>query len=98
MILFFSQNLPISRRLPQGRRGLKYCEVYNNGSNTLSPPAREAWIEISVYVGNKAQKWQSPPAREAWIEIDREHRAHSDTKQSPPAREAWIEIVAISQH
>ena len=33
-----------------------------------SPPAREAWIEISRCLFN-SQNSASPPAREAWIEM-----------------------------
>ena len=34
-------------RLPQGRRGLKWCVCLVLSGNTESPPAREAWIEIN---------------------------------------------------
>ena len=35
----------------------------------MSPPAREAWIEISLRRFLHYQRARSPPAREAWIEI-----------------------------
>ena len=55
-----------------------------------SPPAREAWIEISPVCPTRSTLW-SPPAREAWIEIA-QRRGQPASEPSPPAREAWIEI------
>ena len=37
--------------------------------NPVSPPAREAWIEIFVTINAEQILSRSPPAREAWIEI-----------------------------
>ena len=37
---------PPLRRLPRGRRGLKYGVTLLSGVTLMSPPAREAWIEI----------------------------------------------------
>ena len=56
----------------------------------MSPPAREAWIEMS-FSSFFAGFFPSPPAREAWIEIKLAYVYGADNK-SPPAREAWIEI------
>ncbi len=35
----------------------------------MSPPTREAWIEICVLVHVGFCRISSPPTREAWIEI-----------------------------
>ena len=60
-----------------------------------SPPAREAWIEISSGTLRSSSAVTSPPAREAWIEI--RCRAHTllCRRWSPPAREAWIEMLSV---
>ena len=62
-----------------------------SSSQGLSPPAREAWIEIAANSAPGTLRW-SPPAREAWIEI-LELEIEGGEAASPPAREAWIEIL-----
>ena len=56
----------------------------------MSPPAREAWIEMALW-WPRFPRGTSPPAREAWIEMP-PLRMQEVAKESPPAREAWIEI------
>ena len=50
----------------------------------MSPPAREAWIEMENRAMTVTRHLVSPPAREAWIEI---------LKTAMSSRlEAWIEM------
>ena len=56
------------RRLPRGRRGLKWTALVADIHKMRSPPAREAWIEMALISG-VIRTLMSPPAREAWIEI-----------------------------
>ena len=57
----------------------------------LSPPSREAWIEIPLsYKPGKGG--ESPPSREAWIEIKKTTAIFENVGESPPSREAWIEM------
>ena len=62
------------------------------GPLMLSPPARGAWIEISVG-RNGPHSVASPPARGAWIEMFNWWRVGMELKSPPPARGAWIEIM-----
>ena len=57
----------------------------------MSPPAREAWVEIMQMV-EAALLVVSPPAREAWVEITCCYLRIQHILTSPPAREAWVEI------
>ncbi len=56
------------RRLPHGRRGLKCACGHVDGDGDVSPPSREAWIEIRPRWSCGFSR-RSPPSREAWIEI-----------------------------
>ena len=58
----------------------------------LSPPTREAWIEIFRHLSSSFRYLSSPPTREAWIEIHAD-RVNMMQVRSPPTREAWIEIA-----
>ena len=80
----------IYRRLPPGRRGLKFLWGSFRSSDWTSPPTREAWIEIGIAM-RKSRLTGSPPTREAWIEM-RFWRESAFSCKSPPTREAWIEI------
>ena len=57
----------------------------------LSHPARGAWIEIVIVLGNRGSS-TSHPARGAWIEISLDRALVGDFEKSHPARGAWIEI------
>ena len=59
-----------------------------------SPPARGAWIEMSM-PSLTPFRAASPPARGAWIEMLDVLRRLKPL-WSPPARGAWIEINRIS--
>ena len=59
----------------------------------MSPPVREAWIEILARASRPAF-FMSPPVREAWIEMRTSCKAYVSRVRSPPVREAWIEIIA----
>ena len=51
---------------------MKFVQHGHAAGNVLSPPAREAWIEI-MPSDDRAAANASPPAREAWIEISPRH-------------------------
>ena len=57
-----------TRRPPHGGRGLKCPRSPAASYRIASPPARGAWIEITVG-GSNDSTCLSPPARGAWIEI-----------------------------
>ena len=63
------------------------CPPGADSWRSASPPAREAWIEITG--GKKAHaRLASPPAREAWIEMSSGVTSRQLGRRSPPAREA----------
>ena len=57
----------------------------------MSPPTREAWIEITPITASRRCRFPSPPTREAWIEMML-LLGVSVPIASPPTREAWIEM------
>ena len=80
------------RRLPRGRRGLKYRPLLPTSSariRRLPRGRRGLKCTNDIY---KIITDESPPAREAWIEIARGPASRRAEGESPPAREAWIEI------
>ena len=54
----------------------------------LSPPAREAWIEIRAR-GTDTNRRRSPPAREAWIEMP--PRGARVTRPAVASREGGVD-------
>ena len=57
----------------------------------MSPPTREAWIEM-IRKELDAMRRESPPTREAWIEMIGKTAHGWAEYESPPTREAWIEM------
>ena len=74
---------PASRRPPHGGRGLKFCKGGKVSLSLMSPPARGAWIEITLPSGCLLPGGRSPPARGAWIEIFSTPSAYSIATVAP---------------
>ena len=72
---------------------MKFCKGGKVSLSLMSPPARGAWIEITLPSGCLLPGGRSPPARGAWIEILSSLKLPPVALVSPPARGAWIEIA-----
>ncbi len=72
-------SLSLPRRLPPGRRGLKLVCEHLCQLHRMSPPTREAWIEMISFFA-VALTLPSPPTREAWIEMDHASKAGGETE------------------
>ena len=69
--------------------------IKNIISQSKSPSARRAWIEMHPTVDGGCGRGKSPSARRAWIEIAFDQNDGAQSK-SPSARRAWIEMLPKS--
>ena len=87
--------MPVHRRLPQGRCGLKYL---SHGSSHLpgsSPSARKVWIEIPIRVPPFIISYRRLPQGRCGLKFPR-CASPVCPIASPSARKVWIEIIQMS--
>ena len=77
-------NNPFPRRPPRGGRGLKRAPTLWCPVDSMSPPARGAWIETWCLTPVEGFA-SSPPARGAWIETAADMRRPGCNTVAPRA-------------
>ena len=82
-------------RPPHGGRGLKFRRRRSRVYSQRSPPARGAWIEITVAGVPASRVVASPPARGAWIEINSKENFRGGGRRRPPHGGRGLKFVLL---